>query len=422
MAMTDERADSRRAFAIKVRASRERLIKLCADLIRAGSENPPGDTSRVVDVIAEAVGSSPAISLQRVTARAPIVNLVARLPFDMPGRRLVFNGHLDTFAIGDPARWSAPPLGGIIENGRIYGRGACDMKAGLAAAVLSMVLLVEERAHLAGELVLALAGDEETGGTWGTQYLLAHFPEAAGDAMLCGDAGSPRVVRFGEKGQIWLEVSARGIANHGAHVHLGVNAIERLMSALLRLNSLREMKCSIPKEVRAAILDAMPVSEALSGAGEAETLQHVTVNIGTIEGGHAINIIPDFARARIDIRLPPGLDTTAVLRRVEESLSGLQGIEHHVISSCEPNVTSPDHEIACLAVRNGEEVTGAKVVRNMRVGFSDSRFYRKRGVPAIVFGPSPHNMGGPDEYVTVEDLFAVFYVHAMTGFDYLARN
>jgi succinyl-diaminopimelate desuccinylase len=420
--MTDDHAKRRTAFVDKVRASREHLVDLCTKLVRAGSENPPGNTSRVVDTIAEALNSTQGISLERVIARTPIVNLMARLPFAAPGRRLVFNGHLDTFPVGDPVRWKLAPLGGVVENDRIYGRGVSDMKGGLAAAVLSMMLLAEEHAHLTGELVLALAGDEETGGTWGTQYLLAHYPEAAGDAMLCGDAGSPRVVRFGEKGQIWLEVSARGIANHGAHVHLGVNAIERLMGALAKLSGLRDMKCPIPAEVRTAILAAKSVSEAVSGAGEAETLQHVTVNIGMIEGGNAINIIPDSAKARVDIRLPLGLNTTAVLHAVETLLDGLQGIEHHVISSCEPNVTDPDHEIACLAVRNGEEILGAKVVRNMRVGFSDSRFYRQRGVPAIVYGPSPHNMGGADEYVTIDDLFAVFYVHAMTGFDYLAPN
>ena len=420
--MAANHAEARRRFAGKVRAARARLIALTVELIQAGSENPPGDTGAVVGVIERALAAVPGLSLRRVTAREPVVNLVARLPFANAGRRLVFSGHLDTFPVGDASHWSKAPLGGAIADGKIYGRGASDMKAGLAAAVLTAALLAEEGEHLAGELVLALAGDEETGGTWGTKHLLAQVPEVKGDAMICGDAGSPRVVRFGEKGQIWLELSAVGIANHGAHVHLGINAIERLMAALEQLMRLRELPCPLPEAVRRAILAAEPVSEAVSGAGEAETLRHVTLNVGTIEGGRAVNLIPDAARARIDIRLPPGLDTAAVLSAAAAALDGLEGIESRVLSASEPNVTDPEHEIARLAAKNGEEVLGTAVVRNMRVGFSDSRFFREAGVPAVVYGPTPHNMGGTDEHVTIDDVFAVLYVHALTAFDYLARR
>ena len=111
----------------------------------------------------------------------------------------MLNGHLDTFPIGE-ARWSHPPLGADLEDGRIYGRGACDMKAGVAALVLAFVSPAEFRDTWNGELVLTLVGDEETGGRWGTQYLLANVEEAMGDAMLNADTGSPRVVRVGEKG------------------------------------------------------------------------------------------------------------------------------------------------------------------------------------------------------------------------------
>ena len=420
--MAGSLAEARARFAARVRAARERLVALAVELVRAGSENPPGDTEAVVRVIERALAAVPGLSLRRIVARAPVVNLVARLPFAAPGRRLVMSGHLDTFPVGDASSWTVAPLGGAIIDGRLYGRGASDMKAGLAAAVLSAALLADEGDHLAGELVLALAGDEETGGTWGTKHLLEAAPEVIGDAMLCGDAGSPRVVRFGEKGQIWLELEAQGKANHGAHVHLGVNAIERLLAALGRLLELRELPCELPEPVKRAILEAASVSEAVSGRGETETLQRVTVNIGTIEGGEAVNLIPAKARARIDIRLPPGLGTKAVISAAETALRGHEGIELKLISAAEPNVSDPEHEIVRLAAKSGEEVLGERVVHNMRVGFSDSRLFRERGVPSVVYGPTPHNMGGADEHVTLDDLFAVFYVHALTAFDFLARR
>jgi len=413
-------AAAREAFEKDVRASRDRLTELCVDLVRIDSQNPPGDTGPLAAAIAHLLGETPDIETRFVTARAPAVNLIARLAGRGAGRRLIINGHLDTFPIGDSARWTVPPLGGTVADGKIYGRGAADMKAGLAAAILTAGLLARHRADWSGELVLTLVGDEETGGLWGTQHLLKTVPEAAGDAMLSADAGSPQVVRIGEKGQIWLEIAAEGKANHGAHVHLGVNAIERLMAALEALTSLRAMPCQIPEDVLAVMRAAQPVSEAVSGEGEAHTLSHVTLNIGRIEGGSAVNIIPDAARALCDVRIPPGLTVADIEREVGRLIGGLPGIAHRVLSATEATVTDPNHECVTLAIANAAAVVSGGAVVNMRVGFSDARFYRLHGVPSIVYGPTPHNMGGPDEHVTIEDLFAVFYVHAMTAFDFLA--
>ena len=163
---------------------------------RIDSQNPPGDTTAIVEAIEAVLDTAAGIEHRRVVGREPAVNLVARVRGAGPGRRLVLNGHLDTFPIGE-ARWSHPPLGAVLEDGRIYGRGACDMKAGVAALVLAFVTLAEFRDAWDGELVLTLVGDEETGGRWGTQYLLANVEEAVGDAMLNADTGSPRVVRIG---------------------------------------------------------------------------------------------------------------------------------------------------------------------------------------------------------------------------------
>jgi succinyl-diaminopimelate desuccinylase len=410
----------RHEFEAAVRASRERLVELCAALVRIGSENPPGDTGALARFIEALFAPIEACETQRVVAQAPADNLVVRVKGGARGRRFVFNGHLDTFPIGDPARWTVPPLGGVIADGRIYGRGAGDMKAGLAASILAALLLAERRRDWRGEIVLALVGDEETGGRWGTQHLLAEIPEAKGDAMLSGDAGAPEVVRIGEKGQMWVEIAAEGKANHGAHVHLGINAVERLMAALAALVELRRLPCSIPDDLRQVIAAAKPVSEAVSGAGESETLQRITVNIGRIEGGTAVNIIPDHAKALADLRFPPGVTLAEIRAAIAERLDAMPGIAWRVLSGCEAAVTDPAHEIVRLTARNAAAIVPGGAVVNLRVGFSDARFYRLAGIPSVVYGPAPHNMGGADEYVTIEDLFAVFFVHAMTAFDFLS--
>jgi len=412
--------DSPRArFEAELRADLDSAVALCAELVRIPSENPPGDTAAIARLIESALAARPEIVVRRVVAKEPAVNLLARLSGARPGRRLVINGHLDTFPAGDAAKWTVPPFGGVIREGRLYGRGAADMKAGVAAAVSTALLLARHRHSFAGELVLALVADEETGGRYGTQHILASGPDAVGDAMINGDAGSPDVLRFGEKGQLWIKLEARGKSHHGAHVHLGENAIETLLRALRRLLELRELDVPIPPAIRQSIRDAGPRSERVSGAGETDALQRVTVNLGVIEGGTSVNLIPDRASARVDIRFPPGLSVAQMLAAIERKVGGLGNVSFSELSSSEPNWTEPDHEIVTRTLANAEAYLGTAPARNMRLGFSDARFYRYKSVPSVVYGPVPHNMGGPDEYVAVADIKAVAYVHAMTAFDYL---
>ena len=396
------------------------VIALCQRLIQTGSENPPGDTGPIARIVADALQGFPGTSVEVITAKAPAENVVARIGCANAGRRLIINAHLDTFPVGDASRWTRTPLGGEIIDGRLYGRGAGDMKAGLATALMTARVIAEHRDALAGELVVTCVGDEETGGRWGTEYLLDNVPYCRGDAVLSADAGSTQVLRFGEKGQIWVEFRSEGLANHGAHVHLGRNAIEPLLEAIRRCLTLRSTKAAIPPDVLAAMKEARAVSEAISGTGEFETLSSVTVNVGVISGGSVVNIIPDRASARLDIRIPPGVTVKEVVEGISDLLADLPDVSFEVLQSCDPTVTSPLDDISTLALANARSHLGPNVVANMRVGMSDARFYRMRGMPTIVYGPAPHNMGGIDEYVMTEDIQNVFHVHAMTAFDYLS--
>jgi acetylornithine deacetylase/succinyl-diaminopimelate desuccinylase-like protein len=240
--------------------------------------------------------------------------------------------------------------------------------------------------------------------------------------MICGDAGSPHVLRFGEKGFVWLDLTATGRAAHGAHVHKGDNAIERLVEAMRRLFTLRDHRVVVPEAVARAMQDAREVSEAITGAGESATLATITVNCGVIQGGTSPNLIPARAEARFDIRLPVGVTVGEVDAAIAGKLEKLEGVSYRLARAVEPNWTAPDHEIIRLLQYCGSEVLGSRPVVNMRVGASDSRLYRARGLAAVVCGPTPHNMGGPDEYVTLEDLSAVAYMHALAAFDFLSAS
>jgi len=409
----------RSALAAEAAASQEWLIDVTRRLVAVASPNPPSDTHDVAAVAQALLEAIPGIEVMRVEPAPRVVSLVGRIRGARPGRRLIFNGHLDTFPIREDLPWSVPPLGGVLRDGRLYGRGVCDMKGGIACSLLAASLLARRRDEWSGEIVLTLAGDEENMGALGTGWLLEHVPHARGDANLCGDVGSPRVVRFGEKGLMWVEVEASGSPAHGAHVHKGTNAIDRLRAALDRLKGLETLPVDAPASVLRAIEHATAVSEALSGAGESDTLRRVTVNIGTIEGGTSPNLVPTHAIARADIRLPVGITTDVLAAKLDEWLGPMDGVTWRAIRRFEPSYTDPDHEIVRRTTAVAAEVLGEAPAVNMRVGGSDSRWYRMHGVPTVVLGLTPFNMGGPDEHVLVRELLDVARVHTLVAYDFL---
>ena len=413
--------DASQARRIVSRDRVSQVLDLALRLIATPSPNPDGDTRAVAALAADLLKTHvPDVEVEVHPGSADITNIVARIKGHAPGRRVVFNGHLDTYPVGDRASWSVNP-DGETSNGRLYGRGAADMKGGIAALMAAMSALAEQRAHWAGEVVLTLAGDEESMGPLGTKHLLDQVPHASGDATIIGDAGSPMVLRFGEKGFIWIEITAEGKAAHGAHVHLGVNAMDRLREALDRVTALRGLAVAMPEPVREAIARAKSISEPLCGAGEADVLSAITVNIGIVTGGVSPNLVPSSARAAIDIRLPVGVTADAVLATLRQRLD-LPGIAWRVLRCFEPNHTNPGDEIVARCAQAATEILGKAPAINMRVGGSDARWFRMAGIPTVVYGPTPYNMGAPDEYADIAELATVSRVHALTAFDILTNR
>ena len=420
--MPTNTAGIRQRLAAHVDASRDELIATTQRLVAVASPNPPSDTEEIARVAEALMREIPDIEVETIEPAPRVKSLIGRIRASRPGRRLIFNGHLDTFPLLEELPWTVPPLSGVLKDGKLYGRGVSDMKGGLACSLLAARLLAQHRDAWSGEIVLTLAGDEENMGALGTGYMMEHVPHARGDANICGDVGSPRVVRFGEKGLMWVEVEATGSPAHGAHVHRGTNAIDRLRSALDRLKDLEDLPFQAPPVVTQAIAKAKPISEPLSGAGESETLQRVTVNIGTIEGGTSPNLVPTHAIARADVRLPAGITTDVLAAKLDEWLGPMEGVTWRAIRRFEPSFTPPGDEIIVRTARVAQEVLGETPAVNMRVGGSDSRWYRPAGVPTVVLGLTPFNMGGADEYVLVDELVAVAKIHTLTAFDFLTAG
>lgn len=415
-------SDIRSELARQVDGALDGLIEVTQRLVAVASPNPPSDTEEISKVAEALLREIPGIEIETIEPAPRVKSLIGRIRSGRPGRRLIFNGHLDTFPLLEELPWTVPPLGGVLKDGKLYGRGVCDMKGGIACSILAARLLAQNRDAWSGEIVLTLAGDEENMGSLGTGYMMDNVPHAKGDANICGDVGSPKVVRFGEKGLMWVEVETTGSPAHGAHVHRGTNAIDRLRAALDRLKDLEDVPFQAPPVLTAAIAKAKAISEPLSGAGESETLQRVTVNIGTIEGGTSPNLVPTHCIARADIRLPVGITTDVLVAKLDEWLGPLEGVTWRAIRRFEPSFTPPDDEIVTRTAKVAHEVLGTAPAVNMRVGGSDLRWYRPAGVPTVVLGLTPFNMGGADEYVLVDELLAVAKIHTLVAFDFLTAG
>jgi succinyl-diaminopimelate desuccinylase len=398
----------------------DELIEITQTLVRIPSETPPSDTRAMAQVVADMLSNLDHVETAIYTSEPPIDNLVATVRATRPGKRLILNGHLDTYPVGDPSDWSDDPYSGTLREGRLYGRGSADMKGGVACLLQTFRCLAQMRDDWTGEISLVLAGDEESMGTLGTQFLIETVPEARGDAVLNADVGSPIVPRIGEKGMIWIDVFATGKPAHGAHVHRGENAIDALRTAMDELCKLTLFPVKTPDDVASTIKNAKHVSEPLGGVGEAEILQKITLNFGLIKGGQAANLVPDWAEVNADIRLPMGVSVAEIEAEITRLLKPVSGVRFAITRRYEPTWTPPADPIVKAVMDACRSVLADIPVANMRVGASDARLYRAAGIPTVVCGLTPHNLGGPDEFVEVDELIDVTKIHMLSALNFLS--
>jgi succinyl-diaminopimelate desuccinylase len=400
----------------ELRKRQAELFALCSRLVQIPSENPPGDTSTLASFIRDHLHSL-RIPVEWHEPMAGRPNLVATLGSGSPN--LVLSGHLDEFPAGQG--WTRPPFSGAIDDGRIWGRGAGDMKSGLAVALTIAGLVRELEVPLVGRLTLAFASDEETGGAWGTQWLLANVAAVRGDACLIGESSGTWSAGIGEKGVLWLRLRASGVSGHAAYQQ-GTSAVAAVRAALAAIERLHGRRGRADKAVTRIIAGQRRAAERRWGRGTGRLADTVAVSVGTLQGGGQVNLIPESAMAEVDFRVPPGLTTAAIereaRRRIRQATRGAVLVD--VFNQCDPYVTPPDSPLVRLVLANAKVINRRKVLPVVRLGYTDGRFFRRAGIPTVVYGPAVHHMGGPDECIETADLLEVATVHAGAVLDMLA--
>ena len=382
---------------------KKELVDLTIRLVQIPTENPPGN-EKVAAQFLKPVLSKMGFKVKTLLSPKGRWNLIAERRWGTGGRTLIFNGHLDVVPAGDPSQWKYPPFQGKLHKGRIYGRGASDMKSGIASFIHALSMIDRSKIHLhQGAVILHLVSDEESHGHHGMGFL-TQKGGIHGDAALVGEPTDLCPV-IAHKGALWLKISTLGKSAHSARPHLGVNAIEKMMKLIHQINS-------IPLE------------------REHPLLGKPTLNVGTIRGGTKINIVPDRCEIEVDRRMLPIEKKEEVLREVKEILDSLRlqdplfQYQMEEIDFAEPSEVNPEEEIVRMGVAAIQEVTGEKLPLRAFSGFTDSRYYINQcRIPTLVFGP-----GGTDqihttnESVEVDALVHAAHIYGLILINYLSKK
>ena len=268
-------------------------LELTRELIRIKSVTPPGDEYLVADYLTPLLEGA-GFQLSRHEFGPGRTNLIARLEGAGNKPPLCFTGHFDVVPLGENP-WSMDPFGAQVDGGKLYGRGSSDMKSGVAAIVTASLRLSElNRAERPG-LILVFTAGEETGcqGAW--------FLAGEGDildragAMVVAEPTSNQPM-LGHKGAIWLTGRTSGKTAHGSMPQAGDNAVYKAARAIVKLE------------------------EYGFSVGNHPQLGAPTLNVGTVKGGMAPNIVPDWAEFGLDIRTVPGQNGLEVIEEIKREL------------------------------------------------------------------------------------------------------
>lgn len=406
------------------------------DYVRIDTTNPPGNEDRAAHYLADVLHRE-GVSTRLLVSPGGRTSLYARLPAPAPeAGPLILHHHMDVVPPGPD--WTVDPFDGQVRDGRLYGRGALDIKSLGVAQLAAFLELVRRGVPLRRDVIYLAVADEERGGEEGTGWILERhrelFPglERPGAAVL-GEGGANRTINgrslwtgieVAQKRPLWLRVSANGRAGHGSGLN-PASASHELIRGLARVLDLpQEWKVTGPvrrylealaplhnetyrrifSDPEAHIRPDGPTEDLLPGLAN---LFLDTFQVTVLDVGEKINVIPGEATARVDVRLLPGTDADAYLERVREALG--DRVELEILLASPPSPPSPVEHPVYQAVAGVLGET-APVVPAFIAGFTDSRYFRERGIPA--YGVSPFylepqtflGIHGADESIPLEEL------------------
>jgi acetylornithine deacetylase/succinyl-diaminopimelate desuccinylase-like protein len=391
----------------------EEAVDLLRRFIRIDTTNPPGSEHLAADFLQAVLGAE-GISSQRFDSAPGRTNLVADLTADSDEKPLILLHHTDVVPV-EADQWSVPPFEGLMRDGYVWGRGALDMKGMAVLELMTVLTLKRLGAKLRRPVRLLAVADEEAGSAYGAEWLDREHPELLDGAFVLNEGGYGATTYLGverplfgismaEKSPLWLTLRATGRPGHGSAPH-DDNVLDRMVRAMQRVQAWQRpyvMTPPVKDALRAAhaegYVDLNPdKTSAEAIAHRYRSLRTILANTISATGLHAgmkHNVIPATANATLDCRLVPGYEHERFIAEVRRVIDDDKVHIESTFASDSPT-TSTDTELhAAISSICSDVMPEAALLPRVTAGFTDSRTFRRRGVPAYGFVPM---LLAPDE-------------------------
>jgi succinyl-diaminopimelate desuccinylase len=370
-------------------------VAFCRDLVRTRSVNPPGEELEAADYVASALRKT-GWEVDLVGHGPARASVLARLKGSGGKSALLYNGHLDTVPVG-AEKWTHDPFGAEIAGGKIWGRGASDMKGGLAAMMAAGKALAEAKMSLRGDLLLAATAGEEVD-SLGAKAIAALPDLGPVQAVVISEPSSNELF-IAEKGALWLELTTYGKTAHGSMPEEGRNAVMMMVRLVDELEKL-----------------AIPYRQH-------PLLGGFTRSVNTIAGGVKTNVVPDSCTATIDMRTVPGQDHQRIVKQVETLIADLRRrvpefqASLKVTNDNSPVETSPEESIVRVFASVLNDITGSEPTPKGVAYYSDAvAFGPVLKAPMILCGPGEARLAHqPNEYVEIAKLVESARIFALAA-------
>ncbi|MGX7107008.1 ArgE/DapE family deacylase [Hutsoniella sourekii] len=373
---------------------KERKIKILQDVIQIETIN---DNEEDVAKYYQELLKEFDIDSEIVNYEGNRSNLVAEIKGEEEGLVLVLSGHMDVVDLGDRDEWTVDPFGGEIKDGKMYGRGTTDMKAGLTALVIAMIELKEAGNPFKGTLRLAATVGEEIG-MYGSKQLVKEGYVDDADGFIIAEPSGPEQIINAHKGSLQYEVIAKGKPAHSSMPENGIDALQLMVDYINRSNELFE--------------------EAFSGKSNEQMGETINVNT-VINGGDQINSVCGRAVLKANARTVPEADNAVVIETIQQAIEELNQVnegelELNILQD-NPSVESPvDNDLVkAIRVATNEEIPAKPLM-----GATDASNFGRvpKDIDLAIYGPgTPSRAHTHDEYVEVDQYieFIDIYVDAV---------
>jgi len=336
-------------------------------------------------------------------------NVIAILNGDTEGKAILFEGHTDVVTAGNPAEWHYDPFGAEIVDGRLYGRGACDTKGNVAAAIFAVKAIKDSGAAFSGKIVLCIPCDEEGMMIGIKDFIARGWADDIDGAVIC-EPEENQLCIF-QKGAMRVAIDIYGKQSHGAMPLAGINPNWRLGRLLIELERLEQMeKDRLGEHAFLGLPSITPTIIRAPYAGEAQ-----------------INVVPGDVYMTLDIRTIPGQDHEELIDRIRDIFRQLKEDDSDfnasmtVIESRPWTETPKDAPIVSAAQKAYTDATGKEAILNGVPGATDGTYLASlKNIPVVVTGAGgrtiPHQV---DEYVRIDELIETCRMYALTAIYFL---